>query len=72
MGIKIAKAIAIECVGPRCSRNGIIRSTSGIADNMRIKGMLSSVFRSFAEALLEMYPKARWPTANDLLSSRLS
>ena len=42
---------------------------SGMTDSVRTAGMLSFVFSSFAEALLEMYPSARWPTANDLFSS---
>jgi len=50
-GMKTINAVTIECVGPRCSRNGIIRSMSGIMDNVRTKGMLISVFRSFADAL---------------------
>lgn len=44
-------------------------SMSGITDSVRTTGMLSFVFSSFAEVLLEIYPNARWPTANDLFSS---
>lgn len=71
-GIKIINAVTIECVGPRCSRNGITRSMSGIMDNAKTRGMLISVFRSFADALPRTYPRARWPTANDLFASSLS
>ena len=44
-------------------------SMSGTTDSVSTNGMLSFVFSSFAEVLLEMYPSARWPTANDLFSS---
>lgn len=44
-------------------------SISGITDNTRTIGMWSFVFRSFADVLLAIYPNARWPTANDFLSS---
>jgi hypothetical protein len=43
---------------------------SGMTDSVRTSGMFMSVFSSFAAALLDMYPRARWPTANDLFSSR--
>jgi len=73
-GAKAMKAIMIECVGPRCSSVGMrVRmrmSISGITDSVRTSGMLSFVFNSFVEVLLKIYPRARWPTANDLLSSR--
>ena len=66
-------AIMSECVGPRClrvgMRNRMRMSMSGITDSVRTTGMLSFVFCSFAEVLLEIYPNARWPTANDLFSS---
>ena len=68
-GIKAMNASMTEWVGPRCSINGIKRSISGITESVRTNGMLSSVFNSFAEALLRIYPNARWPTANDLFSS---
>ncbi|MDH5375484.1 MAG: hypothetical protein OEW95_06700 [Candidatus Bathyarchaeota archaeon] len=42
---------------------------SGMTERVRTSGMLSFVFSSFAEALLKMYPDARWPTANDVFSS---
>ena len=42
---------------------------SGITDSVMTNGMLSFVFSSFAEALLRIYPSARWPTANALFSS---
>ena len=45
-------------------------SISGITDSIRTSGMLRCVFRSLAEVLLELYPNAKWPTANDLLSCR--
>jgi hypothetical protein len=59
----------IECVGPRWLRNGIIMSMSGIMDNIKTVGMLKFVLRSFADDLLEIYPNATWPTANNLISS---
>lgn len=59
IGMKIMNAIMIECVGPRWSRNGIRMSMSGITDSVSATGMLSFVFSSFAEVLLEMYPSAR-------------
>jgi len=59
MGEKIMNAMIIECVGPLCSMNGIRRSMSGITDSVRANGMLSSVFNSLDEALLERYPNAR-------------
>jgi len=62
-------AIMTEWVGPRCLINGIKRSMSGITESVRANGILSSVFSSFAEALLRTYPNARWPAANDLFSS---
>jgi hypothetical protein len=65
-------AIMSEWVGPRCSTNELKKmSTSGMTERVRTSGMLSFVFSSFDEALLKMYPDARWPTANDLLSSLL-
>lgn len=69
IGMKTMDAVMIECVGPRCSINGMRMSMSGMTDSMRTTGMLSFVFSSFADVLLEMYPSARWPTANDLFSS---
>jgi acetone carboxylase gamma subunit len=69
IGMKIIIAIIIECVGPRCLRNGINKSMSGMTDNIVIIGMLIFVLRNFAEALPEIYPNAKWPTANDLFSS---
>lgn len=59
IGMKAMDAIMIECVGPRCSMNGISMSMSGMTDSVRATGMLSFVFSSFAEVLLEMYPNAR-------------
>lgn len=72
IGMKAMNAIMIECVGPRCSISGITMSMSDITDSVRANGMLRSVFSSFAETLLDMYPNARWPTANDLFSSVVS
>lgn len=58
--MKAMNAIMIECVGPRCSMNGLKKmSMSGMTDSTRTTGMLRFVFSSFAEALLEMYPNAR-------------
>lgn len=71
--MKTINAIMIECVGPRCSRVGtriwMRMSMSGMTDSVRTAGMLSFVPSSLADALLRMYPSARWPTANDLFSS---
>jgi hypothetical protein len=39
-----------------------------MTDSVRANGILSLVFRSFAEAMLERYAKAMWPTAYDLPS----
>lgn len=61
--------VIMEWVGPRCWRNRIRRSMSGMTDSVRASGMLSFVLSSFAEVLLDMYPNARWPTANDLFTS---
>jgi len=58
----------IEWVGPRCSRKGKRRSASGRTDSVRASGIISLVFRTFAEALLERYAKAMWPTAYDFSS----
>jgi hypothetical protein len=41
---------------------------SGMTDSVRASGMLSFVLSSFAELLLDRYPSARCPTANDLFS----
>ena len=69
MGMNTMSVMMREWVGPRCLMNGIRRSISGRMESVRAKGMLSSVFNSFAEVLLKRYPGARWPTANDLFSS---
>lgn len=67
------KVTTIECVGPLCLMAGMkvsmSMSISGITDSMRTIGMLSFVFRNFADVLLVIYPRARWPTANDFPSS---
>jgi len=51
-GVKMIRAVMIEWVGPLCcvnlKRN---RSMSGRTDNVRIKGRLRLVLRSFAEVL---------------------
>jgi hypothetical protein len=65
IGMNAINAIMSEWVGPRCSTNGIRMSISGITESVSAKGMLSSVFNSLDDALLKMYPRARWPTAND-------
>lgn len=70
--MKTINAVIIECAGPLCWTNGISMSMSGITDSMRTMGMLRFVFSIFAVALLEMYPIAKWPTANDLFSSSLA
>ena len=67
IGTKIMSDVMIEWVGPLCSMNGIRRSMSGTTDSMRTNGMLSSVFSSLDEALLERYPNARCPTAKRCL-----
>jgi hypothetical protein len=41
---------------------------SGMMDSIRIMGMFKLVFSAFAEVLLRMYPRAKWPTANNVLS----
>jgi len=75
IGMKTINAIIIECVGPRCSSVGIsewIRmSESGMTESVRASGTFRFVFSILADVLLEMYPNARWPTANDLFSSLL-
>jgi len=63
-GMARAMMKMIECVGPRCSRPGISRSTSAIIEAAKSKGMLAVVFRSFDVPFPKMYPKAMWPTAN--------
>jgi hypothetical protein len=68
IGIKTIAAIIIEWVSPLCSRNGINRSMSGMMDSVRIMGMFKLVFSAFAEVLLRTYPRAKWPTANNMLS----
>jgi len=73
MGMNIMNAVMSEWVGPRCSMVGMKiwmrMSMSGMTDRVRTSGMLIFVFSSFAAVLPEMYPRARWPTANDLFSS---
>jgi hypothetical protein len=71
MGMNTMSVMMREWVGPRCSIYGLNkRSISGMTESVRAKGMLSSVFNSLDDALLKRYPRARWPTANDLFSSR--
>jgi len=53
----------IECVGPRCCKPGISRSTSGITEARNSRGMFTFTFRTLDVALPDMYPKARCPTA---------
>jgi len=71
--MKTSDAIMIECVGPRCSSVGmsfwIRMSESGMTDSVRARGMLMFIFSIFADVLPEIYPNARWPTANELGSS---
>lgn len=43
--------IMIEWVMVRCSKPGMIMSMSGISDRRKMRGRLTSCFRSFAEAL---------------------
>lgn len=63
------KAIIMECVGPRCGRNGNRMSTSGMIESVKISGRLSFVFNNVADVLPVMYPSAKWPTANNVCSS---
>ena len=69
MGTKTRHIITIECVGPRCSINGIKISMSGITDNKNISGMLILVLRILAVNLPIIYPSDKWPTAYDSSSS---
>lgn len=39
-------------------------SISGMTDSVRTSGMSSFIFKSLAEALLDRYANAMWPTAN--------
>lgn len=57
--------MTIECVGPRCSSPGIIRSMSGKRERSRTREMFMFTFRSFEESLPVRYPRARCPTANN-------
>jgi len=45
-----------ECVGPRCSINGIKISMSGITDKANINGILIFVLKIFAASSPIMYP----------------
>jgi hydrogenase maturation factor len=58
-GMKSAMAANIEWVGPRCEIKGISMSMSGITESMKMRGRLSSVLVSFADALPKMYPSAK-------------
>lgn len=50
--MKMIRAVMIEWVGPRCCVNlKRKRSMSGRTDNVRIRGRLRLVLRSFAEVL---------------------
>lgn len=53
----------IECVGPRCCRPGINRSTSGITEARNNRGMFTFTFITLDVALPDKYPKATCPTA---------
>ena len=54
----------IECVGPRCLTCLMIRSMSGITDNVISKGKLTFVFKAFDVRDPRMCPSAMCPTAN--------
>ena len=53
----------IEWVGPLCAITGMKMSMSGITERTKAVGTFIFLFRSFADALLKMYPNARCPTA---------
>jgi hypothetical protein len=69
IGMKTIIAAIIECVGPRCSRNGISISMSGMTESVITRGMFSFVFVACAVNLQSIYPNAKCPTANDFFSS---
>lgn len=53
-----------ECVGPRCSSQGIRRSVSGMIEATSTNGMFKLMFRDLDVAFPSIYPKAKCPTAN--------
>jgi len=55
--MKTSNAEITECVGPRCSKNGMRISTSGITDNIKVKDMLSSVLSDLEVTFARTYPK---------------
>lgn len=67
IGMKMIIAIKIEWDGPRCWMNGVSRSTSGATERARIIGKLTFVLVKCAVNLAVKYPKAKWPTAYDLI-----
>jgi len=62
-GRKRKQEMIIECVGPRCRRPGINRSTSGITEARNNIGMFTFTFRTLDVTLPDKYPKAKCPTA---------
>ena len=56
--------VIIEWVGPRWIRKTKSRSTSGRIEVASRSGKFSFTLASFDVAFPNMYPKARWPTAN--------
>ena len=53
-------------IKPTGFRNGKIKSTSGITERKKIKGISSFTFNNLAIALPKMYPSAKCPTAKNL------
>ena len=62
-GRKRRQKMIIECIGPRCCRPGINRSTSGIMEARNNRGMFTFMFRILDVTFPDKYPKARCPTA---------
>lgn len=67
-GRKSRQKSVTECVGPRCSRPGISRSTSGSTEARNNRGMFAFTFRIFDAAFPDRYPRARCPTAYTICS----
>jgi len=68
IGMKMTVCTMIEWVGPRCS-SPRKKSTSGIIEAKKSKGMLIFTFKSLEVAFPARYPKATCPTANMMFSS---